>query len=252
MQRKRIPKVLMASVSPRKRIWIIPLAAGLIALAMSFAFGKESTTNYPNLFMSLGGWLLTLAGILFARNQAARIALADVFAKLYEQESSTEQYYAKKEVYDFGRAVLEKENRYFAARVLMQTFPKKKQDEIHEARRRLRHFWLLAEAYYESNLMSSSEVFSVAGSPEILLSLEPLEVLAAEQAAFPMKSGPWTSINLLSEWYRLNGENNKGIPKLLPLDEELYRISVEKNPHDKSLKLTASRRSDAVGTTTKT
>lgn len=226
MRRRFIRKVMMTAVSPRRRLWIIPLTAGLIALATSFAFGSECRSDYPNLLMSLGGWLLTLAGILFAGNQAARIALADTFSKLYEQESSREQYYAKKQIYSFGKKVLGKKNRYLAARKLMKTLPKKKQDEIHEARRRLRHFWLLAESYYESGLMSLAEVFSIAGSPEILLSLEPLEVLAAEQAEFPMKARPWTIINLLIAWYRLHGAKKITILKLFPLDEELYLKSV--------------------------
>jgi hypothetical protein len=96
-------------------------------------------------------------------------------------------------------------------------------------RRKLKHFWLLAEAYYESHLMSASEIFSVAGSPEILIYLEPLEVLAAEQVEFPMKCGPWTSIKLLMEWYKLNNISEE-MDRTLPLDQDLYQESIPDEP----------------------
>ena len=232
MEEKNIPKKLRTAVRPRRKVWIILLLVGVIALVIPFLFDFQTSCKYPNLFTSLGGSLLILAGILFAGNQAARIALTDAFSKLYEEESSTEQYHAKKKVFTFGRAVLAKENRYLAARVLMKSYPKEKQNEIHEARRKLKHFWLLAEAYYESSLMSSSEVFAVAGSPEILLSLEPLEVLAAEQIKFPMKGGPWTSIKLLKKWNKINGnkKEKKKLVELLPLDKELYNESILNDP----------------------
>ena len=120
-------------------------------------------------------------------------------------------------------------SRYLAARILMKSYSKKKQNEIHEARRKLKHFWLLAEAYYESHLMSASEIFSVAGSPEILIYLEPLEVLAAEQVEFPMKCGPWTSIKLLMEWYKLNNISEE-MDRTLPLDQDLYQESIPDEP----------------------
>ena len=54
-----------------------------------------------------------------------------------------------------------------------------------------------------------------------MLSIEPPEVLAAEQAEFPMKTGPWTSLGLPIEWYKLHGETDQEIPKTLPIDEQL-------------------------------
>ncbi len=226
MKEIRIPRLLMRAVTRRRPLWYLPLIIGIVSIAISFSFGEDSTSKYQNLFMSVGGWLLTLTGILFAGNHAARIALADTFSKLYERESSTEQYYAKKLVCEFARKIIDKDNRYLAARELLGRYSKKKQAQIHEARRKLRHFWLLAEAYFESGLMTSIEVFAVAGSPEILLYLEPLEVIAAESVEYPIKSCAWTSINLLNKWYRLTKQKKKRLKKTLPLDKELYKKSI--------------------------
>ncbi len=231
MNRNAIPRILMTAVRPRNRLWIAFFIVGLVVLIMSIlsiVTAGNQRENIPNLLVSVGGTILTVSGILFAGNQASRIALSETFSKLYDQESSAEQYHAKKRVYSFGRQVLGHNNRYISARKLMNSLSKNEQNEIHEARRRIRHFWLLAESFYESGLMTPSEVFSVAGSPEIMLSLEPLEVLAAEQAEFPMKKGPWTSLGLLSEWYKLHGDRKTKISKTLPIDEELYLKSLRK------------------------
>jgi hypothetical protein len=168
---------------------------------------------------------------LFAGNQAARISLTEAFSKLYQDEASTEQYEAKKLVAAFGKSVSSEQNRYSAARKLMNSYTQEDQIKLHQARRRLTSYYLLAETYLESSLMTRSEVFAVAGSPEILLFLEPLEVLAAESVANPMKKGPWPTLRLLREWYLLNKSPNEAakIGKYLPLDENLYRASLDEN-----------------------
>ena len=223
-----IAKVLLTALRPRRPIWALPLSGGLIAMVLSFVFDPTLQNNLPNLLMSLGGWLLTLSGILFAGNQAARIALSEAFSRLYQDEASTEQYSAKKLVSAFGKTVTAEKNRYASARILMNSYATEKQTELHEARRRLTSYWVLAEAYYESHLMTPSEVFAIAGSPEILLYLEPLEVLAAESMGIPMKTGPWPTMHLLKKWYLLN-KNRKEATKIgthLPLYEELYKSSI--------------------------
>ena len=180
MTNTRIAKVLLTALRPRRPIWLIPFFLGPMAIAVAFFFDPTIQNNLPNLFMALGGWLLTLAGILFAGNQATRISLTEAFSKLYLDEASTEQYEAKKLVSAFGRSVTAEKNRYSAARKLMNSYTIGDQIKLHQARRRLTSYWLLAEAYLESKLMTRSEVFAIAGSPEILRYLEPLEVLAAE------------------------------------------------------------------------
>jgi hypothetical protein len=231
MQVRRLSSVLMAALRPRFPIWTVPLALGTVAVLSAFCFAYEKDTHFNELFIALGGWLLTLAGILFAGNQAARIALADAFSKLHEEESSTDQYYAKKTIFAFGEKVLSKPNRYLSTRRVAASYTKAKLKELHEARRRLKHFWLLAEAYFESGLMTASEVFAVAGSPEILLCLEPLEVLAAEESEYPMKQGTWTSLKLMKEWYAIQKMTNelKNATTKIPIDAELYDQSVEKD-----------------------
>jgi hypothetical protein len=230
MQKRHLSPIFAAALRPRWPLWAVPLTIGLIAVVVSFCFATEKETHYNELFMAVGGWLLTLAGVLFAGNQAARISLADAFSKLHEQESSKDQYYAKKTVFAFGRRVLSTSNRYRATREITDLYPPKKLRELHEARRRLKHYWLLAEAYFESHLMTASEVFAVAGSPEILLSLEPLEVLAAEESEFPMKLGTWTSLKLLKEWYRIQDmkKEQKSASLNLPMDPVLYDTSLSK------------------------
>jgi hypothetical protein len=228
MDIRNLSKAQMAAVRQKRPIWVVPLVLGVIAIAAAFCFAKEQASHYNELTMATGGWLITLAGILYAGNQAGRISLADAFSKLYEQEASNDQYYAKKLIYDFGRKVLASPNRYSATRELVSSYSTRKRVELHEARRRLKHFWLLAEAYLESGLMKASEVFAVAGSPEILLSLEPLEVLAAEESEYPMKQGSWTSLRLLKEWYCITNAKHqlRHATISIPLDPELYDSSL--------------------------
>jgi hypothetical protein len=166
----------LTALLPRKRFWILFIVLAAIPAFLSFIFlSITPTINLSVLLMSLGGWLFTFSGILFAGNQALRIALAESFGKLHAIESSPIQYHAKRLIYKFGRAIQNKGNRYIVTRNLINSLSKDKQIKIHEARRRLKHFWLLAEAYYKSRLMTASEIFAIAGSPEILLDIEPLE-----------------------------------------------------------------------------
>ena len=225
MEVYKLNPILLSALCPRRKIWVVLLVLGITTVAASFVFATEKDTHYHELIMSVGGWLLTLAGILYAGNQAARIALTDAFSKLHDEEASTEQYNAKKLVFAFGRKVLSEPNRYLAAYILVESYSEKEKLELHEARRRIKHYWLLAEAYFESGLMTSSEVFAIAGSPaEILLSLEPLEVLAAEGSGSPMRQGTWTSLKLLKEWYKIQKmtEEAKNATTNIPLDASLY------------------------------
>ena len=242
MNNSSISRVLLTALRPRRPIWILFLIAAVTPIGISFIFDPKAQNNLPNLLMTLGGWLLTFAGILFAGNQASRIALADAFSRLYEEESSTDQYNAKKLVAGFGRSILKTPNRYRAARDLIKTLSIRDQRLLHEARRSLTSFWLLAEAYYESHLMTLSEVFSIAGSPEILLFLEPLEVLAAETMGIPMTTGPWPTLRLLREWYRLQKKtiDASKITLVFPIDRQLYEDSIShtsnKPPKQSSLR----------------
>jgi hypothetical protein len=241
MDIRNLSKAQMAAVRWKRPIWIAPLALGVIAIAAAFCFAKDQASHYNELIMATGGWLITLAGILFAGNQAGRISLADAFSKLYEQEASNDQYYAKRLIYAFGRKVLTSPNRYTATRQLVSSYSTIKQKRLHEARRRLKHFWLLAEAYLESGLMKASEVLAVAGSPEILLSLEPLEVLAAEESEYPMKQGTWTSLRLLKKWYCITNAKHelRDMPINIPLDADLYDASLAIGKRNRLTSITA-------------
>jgi hypothetical protein len=105
MMLKRMRKNTLRAIKKQKKWWILPLSIGLGLLLVSVILQIAKCKDIADHMLNLGGWLLTLAGILFAGYQAAQIALTDAFAKLYEEESSIDQYYAKKLVCPIGRKV---------------------------------------------------------------------------------------------------------------------------------------------------
>ncbi len=159
-------------------------------------------------FHATGRLALALSGIRFAGNQAARVALTNAFSRLYEGEASNEQYEAKKVVYSFGRLIKNADNRYSKARKHFAKLALSKRIELHRARRRLKHFWFLATAYYESHIMSASEIFSICGSPDILHNLEALEILASEEYDKHASASAFPPFELLHEWRKLNKQSS--------------------------------------------
>jgi hypothetical protein len=172
------------------------------------------------LLVSLGGAIITLAGLVFTADNVKWGLSFNAVMKLHEDEASYQHAEAKKLVSDTRREAQKRgasHNVYSNVRKYTEELSEAKYEELNKARRRLTTFWYKAAGLVALGVLKPKDIFDSVGPPDDILSiLEPLETLHLERIARldgdpDWQWRPWPPMRLVIYWYNsgLHNTNSK-------------------------------------------
>lgn len=103
-------------------------------------YNQDEAAQLAGFLMSFPGWLLTVAGLLFAGRSALRGLVFNAVSDLQREEGSSEQANAKRLVWKAAPAESNPGNPYNYVREYLAVLPSEDAKQLDEARRRLTHF----------------------------------------------------------------------------------------------------------------
>jgi len=179
--------------------------------------------------VSLAGWLLTVAGLLAAGENAKRGLTFNAVVKLHEDEAAPEQAEAKQLV---SQAVppSSTDNIYSHVRHYIRALPSDQRERLDKARRRLTSFWYKNARLVELGILTPNDIFRSVGPPDLVEILEPLEAIQAEGINSNWQPRPWPPMTLLRAWYKQQrrGKEGRQFRLEVPARPKLYEESKRK------------------------
>jgi len=177
------------------------------------------------ILVSLAGWLLTLAGLLFAGENAKRGLTFNAVSKLHDDEGAFEQAEAKQLVWQ-AAPPKNTDNDYSYIRQYISELPSDRRESLDRARRQLTSFWYKAARLVELGVLTPNDIFRSVGPPDIVAILEPLEAIHAEDINPNWKPRPWPPMSLLITWYKQErrGKEGRQLRPKVPARLKLYKL----------------------------
>lgn len=220
----------------------LPLTLAVVLVAIAFLIAvtdsvpalikayQSDPRAFAELLVTLAGWLLALAGLLLAGQDAKRGMAFNALLKLHDDEGALEQGEAKQLIWKVTPPKDYSGNIYRYVREYLQGLPENEREKLDWARRRLSNFWYGAARLVDLGSLNPNQVFESVGPPDILTILEPLEAITAESIDPEWKPRPWPPMRLLITWYGRQGRGKEArrLRAEVPAQPDMYEASHSK------------------------